>query len=234
MHHFLITRNSYPQDYPYLEDRILKFRNVTLASVKKQTNRKFTWILTGDSGIGAAEFGDLNIVVTRKWDEYINEAVKPGEWVITTRLDNDDYILPKFVSTIQERAMHNGFLEKGEFIIDSSGIRYDMRHQMFYKDIYYSESKCSPFLSLVEKKFDKQELANCYFDKHGLMQSHYPVDFRSDHLWIQMIHDTNKLMNKDSINVLSKRGILIDVHKLKEVAGLDFSSLIADSALEIN
>lgn len=222
MHHFLITKNSYPQDYPYLEDRILKFRNVTLASVKKQTNRNFTWILTGDRGIDAVEFGDLNIVVTRKWDEYINKIIKPDEWVITTRLDNDDYVLPEFISTIQERAMGNEFLEKEAFIIDASGIRYDLRHEMFYKDTYYSRLKCSPFLSLIEKKYEGQKLANCYFDKHTVMHTHYPVNFKEDHLWVQIIHDTNKLMNTYDLNILSKRGTLIDVHQLKEITGLDF------------
>lgn len=234
MHHFLITRNSYPQDYPYLKDRIVKFRNVTLASVKKQINKKFTWILTGDSGIGVEEFDDLNIVITRKWDEYINEIVKPGEWAITTRLDNDDYIFPEFISTIQERAMCSEFSEKETFIIDMSGIRYDLRYEIFYKDIYYSRLKCSPFLSLVERKYGEKKLANCYFDKHGLMQTHYPVDFRSNHLWVQMIHDTNKLMNKDNTNILSKRGILIDIHQLKEITGLGFYNLITDPGLRIN
>lgn len=225
MHHFLITRNNYEDNYPYLEERIAKFRNITLPSLHKQTSKQFTWILTGNKGLDVKEFDGLNFIITNTWLDYVTKAIKPGELVITTRLDNDDYIAPEFVSTIQKRALHSKFMKKDIFIIDSGGIRYDQRYSSFYKDTYYSSSRCSPFLSVVEKKHDDAKLMGCFFAQHNNMHLHFPVDFKDDYLWVQIIHYTNKLMSTYDQDILLKRGIMIDSNQLGEVVGLDLYKL---------
>jgi len=139
---------------------------------------EFTWVLcmderTPDSWVDRI-FTDLRMEpFTQQPKEYRRDG-----WTITTRLDNDDILMPGAVQAIQSK-----FREK-EVVLD---MRY---WQAAEGRIYTSgrETPNSPFLSLIENGVKR----TCYARPHSYMISEYPAMFVSDEpLAIMVIHDRN-------------------------------------------
>ncbi|WP_341887617.1 hypothetical protein [Variovorax sp. YR752] len=204
MKHFIITRNLYKDEYPNKQERLELIRRITIPSLRRQTNKDFVWILTGAEGLASADFEGIQHVVDPKFEKYIISVTEAGEKIITTRLDNDDYLLPTFVDDVQRVAAD---LEEG--LIDAGGYRVDMRYKAVYQDTFY-RSVPSPFLSVVEiKKCKRCRVRTAYYDDHTLMHHHFPLTRTKRSGWVQVIHGLNKIMSRPEEDV-RKRGKLLE------------------------
>lgn len=101
----------------WLKERLDLFERFCLPTVKAQTNQDFDWLVLFDTDTppeGLAEFerivagypnvklGFLDVFTADKLAELVKQNVRPGtDWVLTTRLDNDDGWHEQFVERVQ-------------------------------------------------------------------------------------------------------------------------------------
>lgn len=195
--HVIITRFNYPEDKKDLfDDRMKLFKKYTLPSVKAQTNKDFTWVFFSNKELDI-DFSDKKFVTLKSYKEWKKELSKEYEYIIETRLDNDYVISPNFIESIQLSFMKN------EYVIEFKGYRYDQRINQMYEDTFYNRGKTSPFVSLVSKLADEKYI----FDySHGDICNHFKTLYKEQKMWAQVIHNSNKLMNKDGPEIIAKRG----------------------------
>lgn len=198
MKHFLITRFIYPDDYPYMGERIELFNRCTLPSVQSQTCKNFTWIILGHPEIDLADIPHVFLDCKSHYKKDVVSALlkyiktierEDDELIITSRVDNDDIILPNFIKNVQSLANK----KSDPFIIEFRGFWWDQRVGEMLKSTRYINGITSPFLSLVERG---KNIKSVYFDNHGTMSKHFPVMKNENFGWIQTIHKHNLLMNK--------------------------------------
>jgi hypothetical protein len=179
--HYLLTRFDYPEDYPHLQRRLELFKRFTLRSVANQTNSNFKWIIKTKlpelKHLGEAS---KRIILA---DSFAVAAATP--WIITSRLDNDDAIHPEYIGRVQ------GCFRGQTEAIDSLGYRLNHTTGEFVKFDYYNDTRCSPFVSLIEPA-TRAKTVLAY--KHGHIGKHVPTRQMKSRLWCQVIHETNKLM----------------------------------------
>jgi hypothetical protein len=101
------------------------------------------------------------------------------EWLLTTRLDNDDALNPRFIETLQSEVRPG----VREFINPTHGLI--VANGKLYRHHDYS----GPFISLSEP------LEGCrtvWIDEHGLLSRHGSVrQFALRDAWIQVVHGGN-------------------------------------------
>lgn len=156
-----------PEDW--MKHRIKLFNEITLPSVMLQTERNFTWLLSFAEETPQeltdyyASWPNVKIIYEYPQTWLRKQPFKDGEWIITTRLDNDDYIYPDFVKMIQ------GQFREEFLLVDTDGRQWDLETGKIYKrfveqedggeldlktgKLYTVERKTcnSPFISLIEQ-----------------------------------------------------------------------------------
>ena len=198
--HYILTRynvylyqlNPYKvQDLQTWERSRVPLFKKYLASLRAQTSNEFTIVLSMDSQtpdhnksqvITLLEASGLEYVIC--WDDKPKAQViknPPAEpWVITTRLDSDDTVMPEFVETIQSA------FNFSEELLDVRGLKFD--GQDFYR--YSRKTPGSPFISLVEPTTVK--LKTAAFKKHSEMKQYFFSRFVGvAPLFVQNIHGGN-------------------------------------------
>jgi hypothetical protein len=143
----------------WTRSRILLFRKYCLPSVLNQTNRNFKWIIYFDRAT-PSEFSTL-INELKSYDfievcfcdgmddffidyfEQVKQRIpKNCQWVMTTRLDNDDMLHKDAIASIQ-----NLFEARNNYMISlSSGYVLDVNKSVLAHYFY----PMSPFISLIE------------------------------------------------------------------------------------
>jgi hypothetical protein len=186
--HYLLTRFDYPVDYPYLEDRIDLFFGLTMPSVFAQESRDFTWIVQS-SNPQVCRLIPENYSFLRVQPRF--DLPGDSEWVITTRLDNDDFVSPSFIADIRRAA------EPATCVLDAPGYRYCHRTKRVVLRDYHHPQNPSPFISLVERR---EKMRGVYCHWHNKMGEHFPVRLLSGRNWVQTIHAHNKLMQWEKID----------------------------------
>lgn len=160
--HYILTRFNlgiYSFESPYLKvietpegwmrHRMQLFEQTALPSVMSQTCREFRWLIAFDPLTPEAvirRYAKIEQVEVCHEQPHLHlRRQQPGaEWLITTRFDNDDILLPDFVATIQ-----------GEFRRQQEVI--DVEYQKIENDnrtVRYPSMRPrpnSPFLTLVER-----------------------------------------------------------------------------------
>jgi hypothetical protein len=199
MKHFIVTRFNYPKNYPNREQRLALFFTFTLPSIKAQTNKNFEWILLCDEPPVAVQgitylppgryAGAHKEELKGEYIDYIREATKDEDLVLMTRFDNDDMFMPTFVDDIQKAATKPGLYEY-------KGFRLDLRDGKFYKDKRHTPTITSPFITLAEPA---KNLKTVYYCSHSKMWQHFPLTILERRNWVQVIHDTNWLLNQGNI-----------------------------------
>ena len=190
----LFSTNVYNVADPdrWMNKRLPKFFRL-LESLKAQTHKDFTLVVgvdydTPDSYIkDIVDYLDLSGVtyhlVYEQPSEWLKRREKESEWLITSRIDNDDEYLPSFIGFIQQ-----AFREKEE-VLDVYGM------QCLNGELYSSgrPHANSPFITLVER-WDLPKTV--HYKAHSVMNGEYPARFvGTNPLYIQHIHDNN-IMNK--------------------------------------
>ncbi|MGE5943551.1 MAG: glycosyltransferase [Flavobacteriales bacterium] len=215
MKHFLATRfNLTVPDWKtsksgklvltdnWLENRFYLFENYCLPSVKNQTNQNFTWCVFFDAN--TSDFYKKKVKVIEEnysnfkplfidgigslhnsFKDFIVNNLKNNEYVITTRLDNDDLIHKDFIKTIQSL-----YQPIDKTVIDlRKGYSITLKEK--YSEIRVYVGRFNPFISLVEEaKKIETVFAKMHLDwgdsKNVIIENNLK-------LWVELVHEENKL-----------------------------------------
>ena len=209
--HIVITRYALSFDGQsinpdWLSDRRNIFAKITIPSINLQTNKNFTWLILIDDSILETESKFLHKLISSE----INVLFKPGNspfshdpnyWkkmfpvippgfrILTTRLDSDDWVHPKFIEKIQNAAQR---LKRDSAIFFPIGLNIDiLKHEL--KILFFRNNQ---FASLLEHpthypfqtvhKLDHTELS-----RHG----NYRMVYQNLFMWGTVLH-TRNLLNK--------------------------------------
>lgn len=195
--------SSDPLDTKWLNARIKIFERICFPSVKNQSYQNFVWLVCFDQNTPEEYHAQIN-----QWEEElpcfkalfingfdnlnkdINQFIKndtsfKDQYIITTRLDNDDSIHQDFIKTIQAAFkpepctidIQTGY----QLILKSNGV-YDLR----LLNLAYN-----PFISVVSPIND---LKNVLSEEHHFWKTYYKtIVIRNKPLWLQFVHDSNVL-----------------------------------------
>ena len=168
--HFLITQfnlrnfpvsdtDSYEKWLKWTRSRIGLFREYCLPSVLNQSNKEFTWLIFFDTETPVefsgfiSEMESLPLIQICYSDgsddfpatctsEISKRILKSGEWIMTTRLDNDDSLHKEAMAVIRQN-----FVPKHKYLISlASGYVMNINDKTM-SHYYYP---MSPFITLVE------------------------------------------------------------------------------------
>lgn len=192
----------------WMEHRMRLFEDITLPSVMKQTEKNFVWLLSFDQATPKEiikKYSDLpNVHIIYKYPrtylrDQLGKEIFSGDWIITSRLDNDDYIYPKFIERVQDQ------FDETFKLVDTDGRQLDLETGKLYT---VERKTCnSPFLSLIEKvgepwmsvskdpkekKMIKEPVKTVYYCSHSNMEWHFPAVKINEVLYRMVIHDWNQ------------------------------------------
>ena len=193
--HYILTRFNlglYDRDIDHaawMKSRIKLFERYTLPSMMRQIEMDWTWVLCFDHRTPSQylvryDYMD-NISVSHESPvDWMLENVDIGRWLITTRLDNDDYVESNFTSMIKAE------FDRTTKVVDTMGRVLDTS-----TGLYYDSGRTEPnsmFLSLIEPG---NVCKTCY----DLQHTHMPAKYNSVKIphygWTMVVHGEN-LMNK--------------------------------------
>jgi hypothetical protein len=208
--HFLMTkfnvrfadwstfRNSNTFGLPdWMNHRFQLFDRFCFPSIQNQTNKNFTWLVLFDRetrledreriGKYQRQLAHMKTVYTtaQTLRQDVNEVIQQDsecEYVITTRIDNDDAYREDVIDTVQRKSV----LADLAFINFCSGYKYSLADHR----LYLYEDFSSPFMSLIEKKTDA--IKTVQFEAHHLIKGRWPLhQIDGGRYWLQVIHDRN-------------------------------------------
>ena len=196
--------------------RFAIFRAYCLPSILQQTSKNFRWMIYFDVATPhefdeqisyLQQYDFINICYADKYDDFnlkymkdVRQKVYPNtQWIITSRLDNDDCLHCHAIERIQKE-----FVPKDQFMVSlASGYIYDLESRKLSKYYY----PMSPFISLIEKNIDStwgiyyknhtnwdlrlyilKELYKNYFVEKEERNTCFILD---EVLWMQLYHKEN-------------------------------------------
>ncbi|AXP79276.1 hypothetical protein CJ739_176 [Mariniflexile rhizosphaerae] len=215
MKHFLATRfNLTVPDWKtsksgklvltddWLENRFYLFENYCLPSVKNQTNQNFIWCVFFDTNTSDFYKNKIKIIeenysnfkplfiegigsLHNSFKDFIVNNLRDDEYIITTRLDNDDLIHKDFIKTIQSL-----YQPIDKTVIDLRK-GYSITLKKKHSEIRVYVGRFNPFISLVEEaKKIETVFAKMHLDwadsKNIIIEDNLK-------LWVELVHDENKL-----------------------------------------
>ena len=162
-----------------------------LMSLGVQTCQNFHFVLFVDANTPSDFIEELDDAINKNVEDYqifegnhedwIKQHKTKSDWVITSRIDCDDYYNEDFVKVIQDN-----FKEESE-ILDVKGLQYDSNGDDFYTSGRSNPN--SPFITLIESNKD---IKTVYEIQHTFMPTKYKSRFAGDApLYVQVIHDEN-------------------------------------------
>jgi hypothetical protein len=194
----------------WMEHRMKLFDEYTLPSVMAQTERNFTWLLSFDKKTPEwilskyASFPGVEVIYQYPAD-YLRGIINmdhKGNWIITSRLDNDDIILPEYIETVQS------YFDETFKLVDVDGVKKVLSNGNEYS--LARKSNNSPFISLIEqvgvpwlsisdnpeeKRLIDLPVKTVYYCSHSKMEWHFPSVKSPKKLAKMLIHDRN-IINK--------------------------------------
>ena len=194
--------NNKVLDNNWLNNRYALFENYCLPSMLSQTNKKFEWYVYFDTNT-PLEFIRKNEEITKRFKnfkpkyidsyqefeiDYIKEINKEAKsnnlnFVLTTRLDNDDALNMFFIEELQKTNLNNTKLL--EF---PTGLTLKISNNIELRE--YS-SRYNPFISLLEKVETKKNALGIYNREHGNWEGGETEIVSEKPFWIQVIHEKN-------------------------------------------
>jgi hypothetical protein len=201
--HLILTRFNLPTPGPeslvraqdgWLQNRVVLFERHTVATMRAQTERGFTWIIYFDpesprwliDRLAPLIEEGLFVPVYREtvsWHDVVVDAravfASPRDLLLTTNLDNDDAVAVDFVARLQDAArQHPGhaiYLRKGLILQGEA--------------LYLRDDPDNAFCS-VSETWDAPITA--WRDWHILLREHLPVvSLDGPPAWLQVIHGQN-------------------------------------------
>jgi hypothetical protein len=199
--HLVITRfnvriNETPASDNWLRHRLHYFRTVCCPSLRSQANKNFRWVVLFDSvrepwfeaeverlsDHGPFEAVWVNGKFTPTLTASIAAARSSAEWLITSRVDNDDAIARDYIDIVQSQFEEQEF----EFINFQSGLQLTDSGELFHR-----LDPSNAFISLIERRTSEQPWC-VYLAPHNEVKGHGKIrQIRSHPMWLQIIHDRN-------------------------------------------
>lgn len=203
----------------WLQNRYKLFEDYCLPSLINQVNKEFEWYVYFDINT-PEEFIKKNEKISKEFINFkpkyigsyqefesdyiyqINKAIKKNklDFVLTTRLDNDDALNMYFVDELQKAKFNNTKLL--EFPV---GLTLSINKNVELRE--YS-SRLNPFLTLLEKIDNDRDALGVYNKEHGDWKDFETEIVSMKPFWIQIIHEKN-IYNK-------LKGKLVLPNKLKK------------------
>jgi len=192
--HFIFTRfnlglyRRHPSPDAWMTKRLDLFERYTLPSMMRQTTNRWTWLLAFDPQTPECitaryDYLDRVQVIYEPCQDWMRANVDMGGWLITSRLDNDDYVERDWVERIQAE------FNRSELVVDFHGRALNLETGK-----YFNSDRTLPnsmFLSLIEHG---STCKTCHAFNHTDMVAHYPSKLIEGFGWTMIIHDDN-LMN---------------------------------------
>lgn len=242
--HVLVTRfnlrsaaGTRAWDYEWLRQRLQIFNEVCLPSVKAQSNGAFEWILFFDAStphailndvrqsLGSTDLRHALVLSSQTFSgEFIAEAIGDvrEEFVITTRLDNDDAISPGFMEAVAEasaRAVESGTRLP---IVINPPVGYQIRKGRCY--LRFDPS--SPFISLLEEAGGGNPVTVHATDHQVAARRWSWVSLGGRVHWLQSLHETNISNKIGGIRVA--RGAVLRRFPHMHASGLTNEGLVTE------
>jgi hypothetical protein len=195
--HYIFTRFNYPSDYGYLNKRLDIFNKITFPSFLNQTNKNFTWLIS----VNPIHKDLFNSFLDRGINIQIIEEVEPSpflsflnkesqvNYLITSRIDNDDAIHKDYIQTIHESFSQ----DQSTRIIDGNGYRLLENNEQYYFNCYHPKF-ISPFSTLIYKdpQYPIDSSSTIFASMHTQLHHKFSkIEFIPNRNWIQYIHDSN-------------------------------------------
>jgi len=192
--HYILTRfnlglyDKHPDPEAWMEERIALFERYTFPSMMRQTCMDWTWVivfdeLTPPEVIVKYDYVDNITIISDLPATWLRQNVDGDKWLITTRLDNDDYVERDLMENIQ------GAFVEDVLVVDTRGRALDTQTGIYYDPM--REFPNSMFLSMIEHGRDCR---TCHFVKHTDMIARFPSRKLDAYGWTMVCHGNN-LMN---------------------------------------
>ena len=242
-YHFLITRfnlknpewdvtknNEALLDEKWMDERLELFSNYCLPSVINQSNKNFKWLLFFDSSTSDKYRAKIESILQKndlivpfyidgmpKFNEailnYLKENAADKDYLITSRIDNDDCIHKDFINEIQKQ------FNKQEFLAIDNINGYTLQVEPNFI-LGKKEHIFNPFISLIERNENPKTV---WHYVHNMWKKEPRIIHLSEkRLWLSVIHGKNKVnefygYGNIDWNILSKDFIVSDFinHKIK-------------------
>jgi Putative rhamnosyl transferase len=181
----------------WMEHRLQLFDRYCFPSIRNQTNTKFKWLILMDHGTRVdhrkrmqeykCSFENVELIYTSEYnlirdvENYI-EHDEERDFLITTRIDNDDAYREDAIDVIQSCFTKQEF----QFLNFQKGYQYSIANS----HLYLIEDSSSPFMTLIEKK--RAKIKTVLFEEHQLISGKWPLRQLGDgRYWLQVIHGRN-------------------------------------------
>ncbi|MGJ5675866.1 MAG: glycosyltransferase [Nostochopsis sp.] len=207
--HFILTRfnvktvfgkSNIGLNFDWLNHRFQLFDDFCYPSVRAQSNQNFKWIVYFDSNTPDCfkskikEYAEwqnfIPIYLDTEFTDDVNRKNvlkllnKNTNYLITTRLDNDDAVSNNFVQMIQE----NFIQQKFEFLNFTNG------YVLNNGKIYYFKYLKNPFMTLIEQidHFSVEGFKTILCGQHTeLSKMGIIKQVKCSPTWLQVIHTRN-------------------------------------------
>lgn len=189
----------------WMTHRLELFKNFCFPSVLAQSNKDFKWLIFFDISTKDKFKTNIDELLSKheliryfyikgmpefnsSITNFIKEDAKDADYIISSRLDNDDCIHRNFIAEIQKQFKQQQFMVidvvKGYSLQISPDYLLGKKEHMF-----------NPFLSLIETKENFQTI---WKTDHNLWKKEDRIiKIKDKRLWLSVIHNKNKVNEFD-------------------------------------
>lgn len=200
----LTKNNESILDDNWMNERLTLFVNYCFPSVINQTNQNFEWLLYFDVSTNAIHRKKIEEIIENYtnikiffidgmpvFNESILNYVKKNsssEYLITSRIDNDDCIHKDFINEIQKHFNRQDFLAIDN--IEGYTLQIEPSFILGKKEHIFN-----PFISLIEKNENPKTV---WHYVHNMWKKEPRlIHVKEKRLWLSVIHGKNKVNEFD-------------------------------------
>lgn len=245
--HYLVTRFNVPVenwnkdksghptlDGSWMRHRLNLFTRYCVPTIAGQTEKNFHWVIYCDvntfsidkirieESISSVHGAEVRLASDHA--EMLSDLKKlisshAAEYVITSRLDNDDGLGKNYIQIMQEH-----FREKDKWLLNPlDGIYYDYYERVM---TYMRKSEKNHYTSLIEKNNNTADLKTVLGFPHDDPSSGIHIEnIHGERLWLKIIHEKNVKSLLRGRPVFTKEKVYFDGIDRKEFP-ISFSNTV--------
>ena len=200
----LTKNNESLLDDSWMNERLELFSNYCFPSVSNQTNQNFEWLLYFDSTTSDTHKSKIAEIIGNTTNiksfyidgmpvfnesiiKYVEENIST-EYLITSRIDNDDCIHKDFINEIQKH------FDKQDFLAIDNIEGYTLQIEPNFI-LGKKEHIFNPFISLIEK--NKNPKTVWHYVHNMWKKEPRLIHVNEKRLWLSVIHGKNKVNEFD-------------------------------------
>ena len=200
----LTKNNESLLDDSWMNERLELFANYCFPSISNQSNQNFEWLLYFDSTTSETHKSKIAEIIGNKTNiksffidgmpvfnesiiKYVEENIST-EYLITSRIDNDDCIHKDFINEIQKH------FDKQDFLAIDNIEGYTLQIEPNFI-LGKKEHIFNPFISLIEK--NNQPKTVWHYVHNMWKKEPRLIHVTEKRLWLSVIHGKNKVNEFD-------------------------------------